>query len=127
MHDYITQLVENKPAFYSFSVLLLLIFLRLGWWLGSSFTRKKTKKQFKELEKEKNVFQRENKKMWDEEKKSLLEKNACIAVLFLFTNQLGFFMFEARVVSTFFAAFGNYFFWTIFLIARNLSYRFHNT
>ena len=65
MHDYITQLVENKPAFYSFSVLLLLIFLRLGWWLGSSFTRKKTKKQFKELEKEKNVFQRENKKMWD--------------------------------------------------------------
>ena len=63
MHDYITQLVENKPAFYSFSVLLLLIFLRLGWWLGSSFTRKKTKKQFKELEKEKNVFQRENKKM----------------------------------------------------------------
>ncbi len=75
MHDYITQLVENKPAFYSFSVLLLLIFLRLGWWLGSSFTRKKTKKQFKELEKEKNVFQRENKKMWDEEKKSLLEKN----------------------------------------------------
>ena len=54
-------------------------------------------------------------------------KQACIAVLFLFTNQLGFFMFEARVVSTFFAAFGNYFFWTIFLIARNLSYRFHNT
>ena len=49
--------------------------MRLGWWLGSSFTRKKTKKQFKELEKEKNVFQRENKKMWDEEKKSLLEKN----------------------------------------------------
>ena len=30
-------------------------------------------------------------------------KQACIAVLFLFTNQLGFFMFEARVVSTFFA------------------------
>ena len=52
MHDYITQLVENKPAFYSFSVLLLLIFLRLGWWLGSSFTRKKLIfKQFKLLDK----------------------------------------------------------------------------
>ena len=75
MHDYITQIVENKVIFYSFLVLVLLIFLRLGWGLGSSFTRKRTKKQFKEIEKEKNIFQRENKKMWDEEKKSLLDKN----------------------------------------------------
>ena len=75
MHDYITQIVENKVIFYSFLVLVLLIFLRLGWGLGSSFTRKRTKKQFKEIEKEKNIFQRENKKMWDEEKKSLLEKS----------------------------------------------------
>ena len=75
MHEYITQLVANKAIFYSFFVILLLVFLRLGWALGSSFTRKKAKKQLKTLEKEKNIFQRENKKMWDEEKKSLLEKN----------------------------------------------------
>ncbi len=52
---------------------------------------------------------------------------ACIAVLFLFTNQLGFFMFEAGVASAFFAAFGNYFFWTIFLIARSTSYQLRRT
>ena len=31
-------------------------------------------------------------------------------------------MFEAGIASVFFAAFGNYFFWIIFLIVRNLSY-----
>ena len=75
MHEYIIQLVENKVVFYGLLVLILLVFLRSGWALGSSFTRKKAKKQFKEMEKEKNIFQRENKKMWDEDKKSLLEKN----------------------------------------------------
>ncbi len=75
MHDFIIKLVENKAVFYSFFVLVLLVSLRLGWGLGSSFTRKKAKKQFKELEKEKNIFQRENKKMWDEDKNSLLQKN----------------------------------------------------
>ena len=56
MHEYIIQLVENKVVFYGLLVLILLVFLRSGWALGSSFTRKKAKKQFKEMEKEKNIF-----------------------------------------------------------------------
>ena len=54
-------------------------------------------------------------------------KQACIAVLFLFTNQVGFFIFEARVASEFFSAFGNYFFWILFLIARSFSYKVSKT
>ena len=49
--------------------------------------------------------------------------HACIAILFLFTNQVGFFIFEAKVASAFFSAFGNYFFWILFLITRSLSYQ----
>ena len=48
---------------------------------------------------------------------------ACIAVLFLFTNQVGFFLFEAGVANAFFAAFGSYFFWTMFFIVRSLLYQ----
>ena len=44
----------------------------------------------------------------------------CLTLLFIVTNQLGFFIFEAGLANQFFAAFGNSFIWISFIIIREI-------
>ena len=54
----------------------------------------------------------------DLESKTLIA--ICLTLLFIVTNQIGFFIFEAGLVNQFFAAFGNSLIWISFVVIREI-------
>ncbi len=74
------QLISELPAyaFYTLQVVFTTIIFVVAYKLGIFFGSYKKTKQIQKIKKEKNIFYKENRKIWDDEKNSLGLENKMI-------------------------------------------------
>ena len=74
MYDFIIN--QHPFVFYALLIIIAIFVFFVSWKLSSFFTRYQSSKKIQNLINEKNIFQKESKKMWDSEKDEYLIENA---------------------------------------------------